>query len=186
MSLSFPFTCAHRHKLLTVHYPPLSGLFVYTTLNGMIWAVMVLSRGAYEPKDYHRREYWTWKPAGEKPWIFRVFTKGRFWEDERLQRKKQHLRGRGRGGLSGHNNNEADESKEACDAFAMSEVDLDSMRATSFAPSSTTTDQRVSAIASESGGAGPHGLEEMRREGEMHELEVVVVPQQVRVVGPHQ
>lgn len=153
---------------------------------------MILSRGAYEPKDYHRREYWTWKPAGEKPWIFRVFTKTRFWEDERLQRKKHQLRGRGQGrgrgrGLSGNTNNEADESKEACDAFAMSEVDLDSMRATSFAPSSTaTTDRRVSAIASEGGGvgvgvAGAHGLElqEMERGGEMHELEVVVVPQQV-------
>lgn len=163
-----------------------SGLFVYTTLNGMIWAVMFLSRGAYEPKDYHRREYWTWKPAGEKPWIFRVFTKGRFWEDELLQRKKNHLRGR----LS---NNAADESKEACDAFAMSEVDLDSMRtsrvAMSFAASSTTTDQqRVSAVASEgSGGScvGPHGMEEMGMGAEMHELEVVVVPQHAHVVGTH-
>lgn len=142
----------------------------------MIWAVMVLSRGAYEPKDYHKREYWTWKPAGEKPWIFRVFTKGRFWEDERLQRKKHHLRGR----LS---NNEIDESKEACDAFAMSEVDLDSMRtsrmATSFAASSTTTDQRVSAVASERGSSscvGPHGMGEIERGAETHELEVVVLP----------
>lgn len=149
----------------------------------MIWAVMVLSRGAIEPKDYYRREYWTWKPAGEKPWIFRVFTKGRFWEDERLQRKKNQLRGRHL--HHHHNTNEADESKEACDAFAMSEVDLDSMRATSFAPSSTT-DQRVSGIASEGGVAGPHGLEEMGRDGEMHELEVVVVPQQARIVGPHE
>lgn len=138
----------------------------------MIWAVMFLSRSAYEPKDYHRREYWTWKPAGEKPWIFRVFTKGRFWEDER--RNKKRLR---RGSA------EAASAKQACnDAFAMSEVDLDSMRtsriATSFAPSS----QRVSAVASEeTGGCGPHGLEEMGRDGEMHELEVVVVPQQVHV-----
>ncbi|CAN8095182.1 unnamed protein product [Discula destructiva] len=172
----------------SVAYGLIAGLFVYTTLNGMIWAVMILSRGAYEPKDYHRREYWTWKPAGEKPWIFRVFTKTRFWEDERLHRKKHHgLRSRGRNNI----NNEADnESKEACDAFAMSEVDLDSMRATSFAPSSMT-DQRVSAlIASDGGGgggvAGPHGLEEMGKEGEMHEMGVVVVPQQVRVVGTHE
>lgn len=166
--------------MLTTPRSPSSGLFVYTTLNGLIWTVMILSRGAYEPKDYHRREYWTWKPAGEKPWIFRVFTKTRFWEDERLHRKKL----RGGGGVGGRG--EADESKEACDAFAMSEVDLGSLRATSFAPSSTaptTSDQRVSAIASEAGGAGPHGLEEMERGGEMHELEVVVVPQQVHVVG---
>lgn len=159
---------------------------MYTTLNGMIWAVMFLSRGAYEPKDYHRREYWTWKPAGEKPWIFRVFTKGRFWEDERLQRKKHHLRRR----LS---NNETAESKDACDAFAMSEVDLDSMRtsrvATSFAASSTMTGQRVSAVASEGSagpGAGPHGLEEMERGAESHELEVVVVPQHAHVLSSHE
>lgn len=149
----------------------------------MIWAVMVLSRGAYEPKDYHKREYWTWKPAGEKPWIFRVFTKGSFWEDERLQRKKHHLGGR----LS---NDEIDESKEACDAFAMSEVDLDSMRtshmATSFAASSTTTDQRVSAVASEGGSSsrvGPHGMGEIERGAEMHELEVVVSPQHAHRAG---
>lgn len=145
---------------------------------------MFLSRGEYEPKDYHKREYWTWKPAGEKPWIFRVFTKGRFWEDERLQRKKHHLRGR----LS---NNEIDESKEACDAFAMSEVDMDSMRTSrmtrSFAASSTTTDQRVSAVASEGGSSscvGPHGMDEVERGAEMHELKVVVVPQQAHSVGP--
>lgn len=134
---------------------------------------MFLSRGAYEPKDYHRREYWTWKPAGEKPWIFRVFTKGRFWEDERRNQKRL------RGGSA-----EAASVKQACnDAFAMSEVDLGSMRtsqiATSFAPSS----QRASAAASEgTGGGGPHGLEEVARDGELHELDVVVVPQQVH--GP--
>lgn len=160
-----------------------SGLFVYTTLNGMIWAVMFLSRGTYEPKDYHRREYWTWKPAGEKPWIFRMFTKGRFWEDERLQRKKHHLQRR----LS---ISEADEIKEACDTFALSEIDLDSMRtsrvATSFAASSTHTDQRDPAVASEGNAGscvGPHGMD-IKRGAEMHELEVVVLPQHAHVVEP--
>lgn len=143
-----------------------SGLFVYTALNGMIWAVMFLSRGAYEPKDYHRREYWTWKPAGEKPWIFRVFTKGRVWEDERRKKRRS----------------EEESAKQACDAFAMSEVDLNSMRTSRNATSFATSSQRVSAAASE--GMGPHGLEEMGRGGEMHELEVVVVPQQVHV--PHE
>lgn len=134
------------------------GLFVYTVLNGMIWAVMFLSRGAYEPKDYHRREYWTWKPAGEKPWIFRVFTKGKFWEDERRKRGSE------------------DSAKQASDAFAMSEVDVDSMRTSRIATSFATSCQRISAAASE--GTGPHGLEDMSRDGDMHELEVVVVPQQ--------
>ncbi len=34
------------------------------------------------PKDYQVKEYWTWKPAGEKPWIVRVFSKSRIWEDK--------------------------------------------------------------------------------------------------------
>ncbi|PSR97166.1 inner membrane protein yieG [Coniella lustricola] len=67
----------------SVAYGLIAGLFVYTALNSMIWIVMWLSRGTHEPRDYHRREYWTWKPAGEKPWIFRMFSKGRIWEDER-------------------------------------------------------------------------------------------------------
>lgn len=141
------------------------GLFVYTALNGMIWTVMFLSRGAYEPKDYHRREYWTWKPAGEKPWIFRMFTKGRFWEDERRKKRRSE---------------EENNRKQACTEFAMSDVDLDSMRTSRVATSSfAASSQRISAVASE--GTGPHGMEEMDREGELHELEVVVVPQQTHV-----
>lgn len=139
------------------------GLFVYTALNGMIWAVMFLSRGAYEPKDYHRREYWTWKPAGEKPWLFRVFTKGRVWEDERRKKRRS----------------DEESTKQACDAFAMSEVDMDSMRTSRVAASFAMSSQRLSAVASES--MGPHGLGDMSRDGEMHELEVVVVPQQVHM-----
>lgn len=133
----------------------------------MIWAVMVLSRGAYEPKDYHRREYWTWKPAGEKPWIFRMFTKGRFWEDER--RKKRRSGGEeGGAGSKRHG------------AFEMSEVDLDSVRTSRIATSFAASSQRVSGIPSEEevqsleGGAS--------RESELHELGVVVVPQQIVVV----
>lgn len=129
---------------------------------------MFLSRGAYEPKDYHRREYWTWKPAGEKPWIFRVFTKGRFWEDERRKKRRS----------------EEENAKQACDAFAMSEVDLESMRTSRVATSFAASSQRISAMASEGTGTGPHGLEEMGRDAEMHELDVVVVPQQVHV--PHE
>ncbi len=34
------------------------------------------------PNDYELKEYWTWKPAGEKPWIIRVFSRGRIWEDK--------------------------------------------------------------------------------------------------------
>lgn len=124
---------------------------------------MLLSRGAYEPKDYHRREYWTWKPAGEKPWIFRVFTKGRLWEDER--RKKGWCK----------------ENGKQHDAFAMSEVDLDSMRNSHATTSLATSSQGGSGMPSEVA----HSMEVMGREGELHEMEVVVVPQQ-RVRESHE
>jgi AGZA family xanthine/uracil permease-like MFS transporter len=43
---------------------------------------MVLSGGRLMPHDYDLGEVWTWKPAGEKPWIVRIFTKGRVWDDK--------------------------------------------------------------------------------------------------------
>lgn len=130
---------------------------------------MFLSRGAYEPKDYQRREYWTWKPAGEKPWIFRMFTKGRFWEDERRKKRQSSEEG----------------VAKQHDAFEMSEVDLNSMRtsriATSFAASSS---QRASGIISSTNEGSLEGGEMTSREGELHEMGVVVLPQQI-VVVPH-
>lgn len=141
---------------------------MYAALNGMIWAVMLLSHGAYEPKDYHRREYWTWKPAGEKPWIFRMFTKGRFWEDERRKKRRS----------------EEENATKQHDAFELSEVDLDSMRTSRVATSFAASSQRVvSGIPSEDEGVEAHGLGGMTREGELHEMEVVVVPQQIVVVA---
>lgn len=127
----------------------------------MIWAVMTLSRGGLEPKDYQYKEYWTWKPAGEKPWIVRVFTKGKFWEDER--RRQQ----RSRDG----------EAKPHHDEFAMSEADLDSARTSHVGTSFAASTHRASAVPAE----GHH-----RREvsaGESHEMDAVV-PQQVNV-APH-
>lgn len=140
-----------------LHADKTSGLFVYTALNGMIWAVMTLSRGGLEPKDYQYKEYWTWKPAGEKPWIVRVFTKGKFWEDER--RRQQ------RGGNDG--------AKHHHDEFALSEVDLDSTRTSHVGTSFAASTHRASAMPSD---GGHH-----RREGsaaETHEMDVVI-PQQV-------
>lgn len=139
-----------------------SGLFVYTALNGMIWAVMTLSRGGLEPKDYQYKEYWTWKPAGEKPWIVRVFSKGRFWEDER----KRQQRCAGDDGVKQHH-----------DEFAMSEVDLDSTRTSHVGTSFATSTHRASAMPSE----GQHRRE--GSQGSAHEMDVVV-PQQVNV-SPH-
>jgi hypothetical protein len=66
-----------------------SGLFVYTALNILIWLTRVLSRGRIEPRDYDLKEYWTWRPAGRKPWVMRAFTKGRTWGDQH-ERVPQH------------------------------------------------------------------------------------------------
>ena len=49
----------------------------------MIWFVMVVSRHSLTPDQYDAKEYWTWKPVGEKPWIFRIFSRNRVWRDGR-------------------------------------------------------------------------------------------------------
>lgn len=67
----------------SVAYGLIAGLFSYAVLNLMIWIVIKTSRGTVAPKDYEQKEYWTWKPAGEKPWIVRIFSKTRVWDDDR-------------------------------------------------------------------------------------------------------
>jgi AGZA family xanthine/uracil permease-like MFS transporter len=58
-----------------------SGLFTYAGLNLMIGLVMWISRGSLVPKDYDQKQYWTWKPPGEKPFILRIFSRRRHWGD---------------------------------------------------------------------------------------------------------
>ena len=48
----------------------------------MIGFTMWLSRGSLAPKDYDQKEYWTWKPAGEKPIIVRIFSRRQHWGDD--------------------------------------------------------------------------------------------------------
>ena len=49
----------------------------------MIGLVTWLSRGSLRPKDYEQKEYWTWRPAGEKPIIIRFFSRrGRWGPDD--------------------------------------------------------------------------------------------------------
>ncbi len=59
---------------------PSRGLFVYTVLNSLIWLVQRASGGMLEPREYDLKEYWTWKPAGKKPWLIRTVTRGRAWD----------------------------------------------------------------------------------------------------------
>lgn len=76
---------------MLIHFN-IRGLFVYTALNTLIWVVMLLTAGRIQPRDYDLKEYWTWKPAGEKPWLIRLFTKGRIWEDKRNAIKREGVR----------------------------------------------------------------------------------------------
>ncbi|KAJ4216749.1 hypothetical protein NW759_009321 [Fusarium solani] len=53
----------------------LSGVFVYTVLNGLIAIVVFLSRGQLEPREYDLKEYWTWKGSGRAPWFVRAIRR---------------------------------------------------------------------------------------------------------------
>ena len=48
-----------------------------------MWA----SKHSILPDQYDDKEYWTVRPRGEKPWIFRVFSKERYWDmsDEEIR-----------------------------------------------------------------------------------------------------
>ncbi|KAK4225002.1 putative inner membrane protein [Podospora fimiseda] len=63
----------------SVAYGLIAGLFTYVTLNLSIWIVIKISRNTIVPKDYDMKEYWTWNPSGEQPWIVRAVKKLRFW-----------------------------------------------------------------------------------------------------------
>ncbi|XWW96692.1 hypothetical protein V2A60_004669 [Cordyceps javanica] len=56
----------------SVAYGLIAGIFVYTMLNGLIGAVVCISGGRYEPREYELKEYWTWKGSGQPPWFVRA------------------------------------------------------------------------------------------------------------------
>ncbi|CAK7222044.1 hypothetical protein SEUCBS140593_004768, partial [Sporothrix eucalyptigena] len=66
----------------SVAYGLMAGLFVYIALNSLIWIVIRVTGGAIEPREYDLKEYWTWKPAGKKPAVFRLFTRDSYWGDK--------------------------------------------------------------------------------------------------------
>lgn len=49
-----------------------SGIFVYTMLNGLIGAMVCISGGRCEPREYELKEYWSWKGSGQPPWFVRA------------------------------------------------------------------------------------------------------------------
>lgn len=61
-------------------------------LNGMVGAVVCLSGGRYEPREYDLKEYWSWKGSGQPPWFIRAM---------RERRRHQHPRSSSTGGGNG-------------------------------------------------------------------------------------
>lgn len=59
-----------------------------------MWA----SKQSILPDQYDDKEYWTVRPRGEKPWIFRVFSKERYWDmsDEEIRERELRRTGRRR------------------------------------------------------------------------------------------
>ncbi|KAL1884187.1 hypothetical protein VTK73DRAFT_5323 [Phialemonium thermophilum] len=103
----------------SVAYGLIAGLFTYAGLNCFIRLMMFCSRGTVRPPDYDQKEYWSWKPEGERPWIFRIFSRRRanggekdskFWghatiidnEEGEEMRTRASLPDDGRGGVNHH------------------------------------------------------------------------------------
>lgn len=63
-----------------------SGLFTYTVLNGSVWIVAKISGDTIHPENYDLKEYWTWRPPGDKPWIMRMAFRFLYWTKHRKDR----------------------------------------------------------------------------------------------------
>ncbi|KAJ2980629.1 hypothetical protein NQ176_g2524 [Zarea fungicola] len=61
----------------SVAYGLIAGIFTYAVLNGLIGAVVWISGGRYEPREYDLKEYWTWKGTGQPPWFVRAIRQRR-------------------------------------------------------------------------------------------------------------
>ncbi len=62
------------------------GLFTYTVINGLIWIIVKISGDTVHPENYDLKEYWSWRPPGEKPWIVRVVFRFLSWTKHRKDR----------------------------------------------------------------------------------------------------
>jgi AGZA family xanthine/uracil permease-like MFS transporter len=63
-----------------------SGLFTYTIINGAIWVVVKVSQNKLIPENYDLKEYWSWRPPGERPWIVRAVLRFIYWTRHRKDR----------------------------------------------------------------------------------------------------
>jgi AGZA family xanthine/uracil permease-like MFS transporter len=64
-----------------------SGLFAYIVINGAIYIVVRLSGHTIVPENYELKEYWSWRPPGEKPWFARAVLRGIYWVRYRRDRE---------------------------------------------------------------------------------------------------
>ncbi|KAK4104809.1 hypothetical protein N658DRAFT_542115 [Parathielavia hyrcaniae] len=72
--IPFSYSCA---------YGLIAGLFTYTIINGAIWIVVNISGERMVPEQYDLKEYWSWRPPGEKPWIVRAVFSFIYWAKHR-------------------------------------------------------------------------------------------------------
>ncbi|KAK4044842.1 ubiquitin carboxyl-terminal hydrolase [Parachaetomium inaequale] len=76
--IPFSYSCA---------YGLLAGLFAYIVINGAIYTVVRLSGHTIVPENYELKEYWSWRPPGEKPWFARAVLRAIYWA--RYQRDRE-------------------------------------------------------------------------------------------------
>lgn len=83
--IPFSFSCAYGLIALVGHIlfstfsfankSAFSGLFAYIIVNGAIYIVVKVSGETITPEKYELKEYWSWRPPGDKPWIIRAVVR---------------------------------------------------------------------------------------------------------------
>ncbi|KAF2762052.1 hypothetical protein EJ05DRAFT_434150 [Pseudovirgaria hyperparasitica] len=61
----------------SVAYGVIAGIMTYATLNSLIWFTALITGDRIVPRDEDQKEYWTWKPKGNLPFIFRLAKKAK-------------------------------------------------------------------------------------------------------------
>ncbi|KAK3902549.1 permease family-domain-containing protein [Staphylotrichum tortipilum] len=84
--IPFSYSCA---------YGLISGLFTYTIINGAVYLVVKLSGERIIPENYDLKEYWSWRPPGERPWAARALYRILYWTRRRKDRNASFSLGSG-------------------------------------------------------------------------------------------
>ncbi|EAQ86043.1 hypothetical protein CHGG_07296 [Chaetomium globosum CBS 148.51] len=59
----------------SVAYGLIAGIFAYVIINGAIHIVVKVSGDTITPQNYDLKEYWSWRPPGDKPWMARAIVR---------------------------------------------------------------------------------------------------------------